>query len=226
MSGLIFQVILFLILFSVGWGFGRHIEQKHLRELDEKEKQFAHIRIDTNRFIETSAKGQLAFTCALEHMTAMFADVFFTFPETYEQLHPTVRPIWLWHSIEEAEHKGVAYDLYELVDGSYIRRVYFMCVATAMLFCFVSYSQVRLMIKDKSYFNLKSIFKGLWLLFGFGEKAGYMRKQWKTFFSYFKPGFHPWHHDNSEMIAEWRKKVMSMADDVRKQYGATTNKAS
>jgi hypothetical protein len=40
-------------------GFGRHIEQKHLRELDEKEKQFAHIRIDTNRFVETSAKGQL-----------------------------------------------------------------------------------------------------------------------------------------------------------------------
>ena len=59
MSGLIFQVILFLILFSVGWGFGRHIEQKHLRELDEKEKQFAHIRIDTNRFVETTAKGQL-----------------------------------------------------------------------------------------------------------------------------------------------------------------------
>ena len=51
--------LIFLILFSVGWGFGRHIEQKHLRELDEKERQFAHIRIDTNRFVETTAKGQL-----------------------------------------------------------------------------------------------------------------------------------------------------------------------
>ena len=59
MDGLIFQIVLFLILFAVGWGFGRHIEQKHLRELDEKEKQFAHIRIDTNRFVETSATGQL-----------------------------------------------------------------------------------------------------------------------------------------------------------------------
>ena len=59
MDGLIFQIVIFLILFSVGWGFGRHIEQKHLRELDEKERQFAHIRIDTNRFVETSAKGQL-----------------------------------------------------------------------------------------------------------------------------------------------------------------------
>ncbi|PRD33283.1 UNVERIFIED_CONTAM: UPF0145 protein [Trichonephila clavipes] len=43
----------------VGWGFGRHIEQKHLRELDEKEKQFAHIRVDTNRFVQTVAHGQM-----------------------------------------------------------------------------------------------------------------------------------------------------------------------
>lgn len=59
MDGLIFQIALFLILFSVGWGFGRHIEQKHLRELDEKEKQFAHIRVDTNRFEQIIAHGQM-----------------------------------------------------------------------------------------------------------------------------------------------------------------------
>lgn len=59
MEGLIFQIVLFLILFAVGWGFGRHIEQKHLRELDEKERQFAHIRIDTNRFVQTNAPGQM-----------------------------------------------------------------------------------------------------------------------------------------------------------------------
>ncbi|WDZ50528.1 heavy metal-binding domain-containing protein [Acinetobacter vivianii] len=59
MEGLIFQIVLFLILFAVGWGFGRHIEQKHLRELDEKERQFAHIRIDTNRFVQITAPGQM-----------------------------------------------------------------------------------------------------------------------------------------------------------------------
>ncbi|ENX11898.1 hypothetical protein F895_03401 [Acinetobacter sp. CIP 64.2] len=59
MEGLIFQIVLFLILFAVGWGFGRHIEQKHLRELEQKEKQFAHIRIDANRFVQTTARGQM-----------------------------------------------------------------------------------------------------------------------------------------------------------------------
>ncbi|WP_414659388.1 YbjQ family protein [Acinetobacter courvalinii] len=59
MEGLIFQIVLFLILFTAGWGFGRHIEQKHLRELDQKEQQFAHIRIVTNRFVHPTAPGQM-----------------------------------------------------------------------------------------------------------------------------------------------------------------------
>ena len=59
MDGLIFQIVIFLILFSVGWGFGRHIEQKHLRELDEKERQLAHIRIDTNQIGRASCRERV-----------------------------------------------------------------------------------------------------------------------------------------------------------------------
>lgn len=36
MENLIFQLVIFLILFSIGWAFGRHIERKHLNELLEK----------------------------------------------------------------------------------------------------------------------------------------------------------------------------------------------
>ncbi len=198
-----------------------HSQLNNLLELRKYPRQSLenHLKVIFNviRHV-TSPKGQLAFTCALEHMTAMFADIFFSCPEVYEALHPTVRPVWLWHNIEEAEHKGVAFDLFQLVDGSYFRRSYHMCMATVMFVMFVSYSLLRLMSKDKSFFNVKSIFKGLWLLFGFGEKAGYLRKQWKAYLSYFKPGFHPWQHDNSVQIEELRGKVIKMAEDVRKQY--------
>ncbi|HFX6388632.1 YbjQ family protein [Acinetobacter baumannii] len=57
MDNLIFQLVFFLILFSIGWAFGRHIERKHLNELLEKEQQFAHIRIDTNRFATSDQLG-------------------------------------------------------------------------------------------------------------------------------------------------------------------------
>ncbi|CAI3111026.1 hypothetical protein MWMV8_MWMV8_02711 [Acinetobacter calcoaceticus] len=58
MENLIFQLTIFLIFFSIGWGFGRHIERKHLKELLEKEQRLAHIRIDTNRFATSDQLGQ------------------------------------------------------------------------------------------------------------------------------------------------------------------------
>ncbi|RZF52176.1 YbjQ family protein [Acinetobacter halotolerans] len=59
MDGLIFQIVIFLILFSVGWGFGRYNEQKHLRELDEKERLLADIQLDSRRFASSEYAGHL-----------------------------------------------------------------------------------------------------------------------------------------------------------------------
>ena len=59
MDGLIFKIGLTLVLFFIGWGFGRFIEQKHLKELAEKEQRLLHIRIDTNKFQTSEAQGQL-----------------------------------------------------------------------------------------------------------------------------------------------------------------------
>ena len=36
MDALIFKIGIFIVLFVVGWAFGRHVEYKHLRELEEK----------------------------------------------------------------------------------------------------------------------------------------------------------------------------------------------
>ena len=59
MDGLFFKIVITLILFSIGWAFGRHIERKHLNELLEKEQALAHIRIDTNKFQSSEYFGQL-----------------------------------------------------------------------------------------------------------------------------------------------------------------------
>ncbi|WP_180126281.1 MULTISPECIES: YbjQ family protein [unclassified Acinetobacter] len=59
MDALIFKVLIFVVLFCIGWGFGRHIEQKHLKELEAQEKRLAHIHIDNNRFKTTEHFGQL-----------------------------------------------------------------------------------------------------------------------------------------------------------------------
>ena len=59
MDNLIFQFVIFAILFSVGFGFGRYYEQKHLKELAEQEARLAYIVLDTHRFATSEFAGQL-----------------------------------------------------------------------------------------------------------------------------------------------------------------------
>lgn len=59
MDALLFKILIFVILFAVGWTFGRHAERKHLSELEIQEKRLAYIRIDNNRFQTSEHFGQL-----------------------------------------------------------------------------------------------------------------------------------------------------------------------
>ncbi|QKW83653.1 MULTISPECIES: YbjQ family protein [Acinetobacter] len=59
MDGLIIQIVIFAILFSVGFGFGRFNERKHLQYLDEQEQRLAYIRVNNSRFIESTFPGHM-----------------------------------------------------------------------------------------------------------------------------------------------------------------------
>ena len=59
MDGLIIQIVIFAILFSVGFGFGRYNERKHLQYLDEQEQRLAYIRVNNSRFIESTFPGHM-----------------------------------------------------------------------------------------------------------------------------------------------------------------------
>lgn len=59
MDGLIIQIVIFAILFSVGFGFGRFNERKHLQYLDEQEQRLAYILVNNSRFIESTLPGHM-----------------------------------------------------------------------------------------------------------------------------------------------------------------------
>ena len=50
MDNLILQIVVFAILFAVGFGFGRYNERKHFKYLAEQELRLSYIQIDNNRF--------------------------------------------------------------------------------------------------------------------------------------------------------------------------------
>jgi len=59
MEGLIFQLIVFAVLFAVGWGFGRHNERQHLLQLVQQEQRLAYITLDNSRFKQNTAAGYM-----------------------------------------------------------------------------------------------------------------------------------------------------------------------
>ena len=69
-----------------------------------------------------SPMNRLAITVALEHFTAIMADELLRNPEYEKLMDPEHAKLWLWHAVEETEHKAVAFDVYRAVGGGYVRR--------------------------------------------------------------------------------------------------------
>jgi uncharacterized protein YbjQ (UPF0145 family) len=59
MDGLLVQVAFFLILFGIGFSFGRYNERKHFASLQAQEAALAYITLDNSRFAESERSGQL-----------------------------------------------------------------------------------------------------------------------------------------------------------------------
>ena len=59
MDGLLVQVAFFLILFGIGFSFGRYNERKHFASLQAQEAALAYITLDNSRFAESEHSGQL-----------------------------------------------------------------------------------------------------------------------------------------------------------------------
>src|SRR3954447_20992146 len=72
-------------------------------------------------------KSNLAATAALEHFTATLAELLLTSEETRNMFgNDEVRNLFLWHALEESEHKAVAFDVYKAVGGTERMRVWTM----------------------------------------------------------------------------------------------------
>ncbi len=147
---------------------------------------------------------QLANTIALEHFTAIMAEVLLTHGYTLDGAPPQMSALWRWHAIEETEHKAVAYDVYQKVAGGfwgYLRRCLVMLSVSMLFLSQTFYTHWRLIKHD----GLQRDWRGWrgFLRFLF-VNPGALRKIAIPWLKYFKPGFHPWQHDNRAHVERWK----------------------
>lgn len=172
--------------------------------LQSSENCIKRLQLLAERFF--TARQQLAATLALEHYSAMMSDLFLRESRLSQDMYPAVRDFLIRHSIEEVEHKAVAFDVYQAVYGGYPARILQMLMITLFFIPNVALIQCRYLWHDRQLFNLRA-WCGAVHYFWF--RPGWFRRMIPGWLSYFRPGFHPWQHDNRDLLQHWQKKIDS-----------------
>lgn len=151
-----------------------------------------------------SARRQLAATIALEHLTAIMADVVLRDERVVGGAVPQYRNLWRWHALEETEHKAVAFDVWKTVTKpgllNYLTRCAALVTATTMFFSLVVRYHRQLVAADPvARAEKRGGWKAFWFALG---TPGALRRAIPAWFDWFKPGFHPWQHDNRRYLVE------------------------
>eukprot|EP00913_Durusdinium_trenchii_P010562 g9906.t1 len=191
-------------------------EAFHTREHEEYNRALSKLGYDVEAMEEPVRQTlrsdkipifRLAVTCAIEHLTATLSTVTLRNPQFLENAAPAYRRLWMWHALEELEHKAVALDVLAMATRNYpawkrylLRTMAFNAVAANFLR--ITLRNLRLFaqadgIKTGPAFWLKL----LWVVFG---APGYWRKCAPLVLKYYMPGFNPLNKDDQILIRKGR----------------------
>jgi uncharacterized protein len=163
-------------------------------------------------FSNSSDVTKLGATMCIEHLTAIVAAELLAHPEHLEDAEPDMHRLWLWHAIEEVEHKAVAFDVWMWATRDWstfrrwITRSALMLGVSASFFINRTRGQVELMRQDGEHWT--KALPGL-LRYGFSRK-GIGRAVLRPWAKFLKPGFHPWQIDDHALIAKGESMVAAL----------------
>ena len=175
-----------------------------LAELGYPTKRYEHVTRVGLRFRERILPpiSNLAATAALEHFTATLAELVLRNEEIRDLMGAeAVRDLFVWHALEESEHKAVAFDVYTAVGGGERLRVWTMNFFRFGFVLGLGLAVALSLLGDRATY-----------------RRGNLRKSWRRLRNsplvdpaiwaqlkdYNRPGFHPDDSDTTELVQTWR----------------------
>ncbi|MDG9947774.1 metal-dependent hydrolase [Acinetobacter ursingii] len=161
-----------------------------------------------------SPQYNIAMTAAAEHLTALMAETFYSKKATLQEVHPYVRALLAWHSIEEMEHRDVAFDVMQQVgEVPEVTRKFALAITTALMLGFTLY-RANVMLHCDGFNGrqrLQLFRKGLpWFL---GRK-GILTAMKKEYLDWYKSDFHPSQHPVIHQYDVWVKTYEETGDPI------------
>jgi predicted metal-dependent hydrolase len=146
------------------------------------------------------ARHQVAVTAAFEHYTAILADWLLSNEREMDQVDSRLKTMWLWHSVEESEHKSVAFDVYQALSGSRAWRIRWFVRASLFFSTDLLRQTIRNLAHDGALLHW-STWRSAWsFLLG---KQGAVRAMWRPLKAYLAEDFHPTKLDSSPLTRRW-----------------------
>lgn len=167
---------------------------EHGYDIQKLEKRLGVV-LAIARFLPPST--QLAVTCSLEHVTAMMAEMLIDRDDVRSVMSEDMKKLWVWHALEEVEHKSVAFDLYKNVADKYWERVGTHIMSTTLLAAVTLGATADLVIQDKKQLKFSDVISAYKFFWGSDGAFSSLIPKWM---SYFRPDFHPDNIDSTKSI--------------------------
>jgi uncharacterized protein len=213
-----------------------HQESSHAREHGRMNEVLIDAGYDieplerTIKSFVSLFRGRSEMTCltatmCIEHFTSIIA------AETLKNDHhlagadPELHELWVWHAIEEIEHKAVAFDVwnYAARDWSAAKRYLVrngMLMAVTISFL-INRTRGQMQLLKQDGIAARPAFSGL-IKLGLG-RGGLARNIFKPWLGYFRPGFHPWDHDDRHLLNKGNAMLAEMAKAKTAAVAADTS---
>lgn len=191
-------------------------EAFHTREHEDYNRALAKLGYDVEAMeapvIKTLRSDKipifrLAVTCAIEHLTATLSTVTLRNPQFLADASPAYRRLWMWHALEELEHKAVALDVFDAATPKYSAFKRYML--RTMAFNAVAWTFLKITLRNITLFAKGDGVKTgprFWarMLLVLFIAPGYWRKCAPLVLRYYLPGFSPLNKDDHALIRKGR----------------------
>ena len=165
------------------------------------------------------ARQQMVCTAFMEHFTAVLAEELLRDDaelgaDFRDEIHPELADLWLWHALEELEHKAVTYEVYELIGNRRLERLLAEPLVIATVGPAVLASWTALLAGERVWRRPGDLSEGLRLLLGPG---GFVTNVLGRMPLFRRRDFHPARHDTAALEALWRERLFGESGTLRAQ---------
>ncbi|MBQ0755032.1 MAG: metal-dependent hydrolase [Gammaproteobacteria bacterium] len=156
---------------------------------------------------------QLSLMAGIEHFTAVLSEYMMKHEDIFfETKDEKQRALWMWHMLEESEHKDIAYDVYQTLSGNYPLRIsgFALAAFTIMFLVPLGGSLIPVIRKPSNLFSFrywKDVKNSLALLAG--PKDGVYGSTINHILDYLRQDFHPNDHDTTAYLDYYKEKLLN-----------------